>query len=249
MSDRVVVYARPLVRGQVKTRLAAGVGEARALDLYRAFFADVVGTARAVGVEVVVSVAGAPGDPGLEALAPGLRRVAQGAGDLGARMVETFVRGRDDGVRRLALVGSDHPAVQAADIRACLEAAEPGTVVLAPAADGGYWCVAADPATESGAGLRRGGVELGDGPRTDPPARRGRGTDGAPRAGGGRRGRGGGPRGPPGGARGPPGRGGARDPGGPGPGPGSLVGSPDGWRHIWGWRGSCAPRGSRSPWG
>ncbi len=148
MSDRVVVYARPLVRGRVKTRLAAGVGEARALVLYRAFLADVLGAARGVGAEVVVSVAGDPGDPGLEALASDLHRVAQGDGDLGARMAATFVRGRDAGVRRLALVGSDRPAVQAAEVRACLAAADPGTVVLAPAADGGYWCVAADPATD-----------------------------------------------------------------------------------------------------
>jgi len=142
LTSRIVVFTRPPIEGEVKTRLAAGVGEAAALALHRAFLTDVLATVRATGVPALVSVAGDPDDPALLALTGELPREAQGGGDLGERMARAFAHAGADGVERLAIVGSDHPTVRPEEILACLEAAGPGTLCLAPAADGGYWCVA-----------------------------------------------------------------------------------------------------------
>ncbi|MDF1562083.1 MAG: TIGR04282 family arsenosugar biosynthesis glycosyltransferase [Deltaproteobacteria bacterium] len=142
---RVCVFARPPRAGRVKTRLAAALGDAAALALYRAFLADTLEAAGRSGAEVVVHLAEAPPPgqaAGREEALSGLPWRLQGEGDLGARMAGAFAAEAADGVATLAIVGSDLPALRPADLRACLARAREGAAVLAPTPDGGFWCVA-----------------------------------------------------------------------------------------------------------
>lgn len=141
MSAGFAIFVKTPGRSALKTRLAAGIGEAAALTWYRL-------AARAVG-EVVAAACGNDGGAywavaEAEALDDprwtGLPVLWQGAGGLGERMarVHDELVGRHGGG---ILLGADAPQIDADDLQnavAWLEC-DAAHSVLGPAADGGFW--------------------------------------------------------------------------------------------------------------
>ena len=138
--DTLFVFARAPRLGGVKRRLAREIGDRAALRFYLATLHAVVRRlARDRRFTTVLAVTPNGGHiPGL----PGVARVGQGDGDLGARMARVLARHRHG---RAAIVGSDIPAVTAADIRACFRALGQADACFGRAADGGYWLVGFGP--------------------------------------------------------------------------------------------------------
>ncbi len=131
-----VVFARIPRLGVGKRRLAREAGDRAALNFARHNLLRLLRRLRGLrGVELVL--AAAP-DHHARFAAPGFRRIGQGRGDLGARMQRVFNRFPR---RRVVLVGSDIPGIQAEDIRAALHRLRGAAAVFGPAADGGYWLV------------------------------------------------------------------------------------------------------------
>ena len=128
-----------------KTRLAGAVErEADRRKLYAAFLQDTLAGCRSVP-EAALHVACTPdgGAAGLAAL--GVRRgelLPQRGADLGARERNAFTDLFAAGFRKVALVGSDLPTLPPGHVRQALEQAAPGTAVLGPAEDGGYYLLA-----------------------------------------------------------------------------------------------------------
>ena len=150
----VVVMARSPHGGAApKTRLADTVEhEADRRRLYAAFLRDTIDGCRAVP-EATLRVAYTPdgGAGGLDAL--GVRRdelLSQRGADLGARERAAFADLFAAGFRKVVMVGSDLPTLPAGHIRQALEQVAPGTAVLGPSEDGGYYLLAlAAPATDA----------------------------------------------------------------------------------------------------
>lgn len=140
----VVVFAREPVAGNVKTRLAAGVGGTAALALYRAFLEDLLVELHKGPWALRVAVAG---DPERFAETFGIDPKScfpQGEGDLGTRMDATFHRILEDAHRdRCLLVGSDMPQLDVSAVALADAALAMGEtdVVLGPALDGGYYLI------------------------------------------------------------------------------------------------------------
>lgn len=130
----IIVFARAPVAGQVKTRLVPRLGAEGAARLQRRLVRAALQTARAVGrVELHVTHR----HSWLRGLGVPLR--LQRGRDLGERMYHAL-RAQHPSV----LIGSDAPALRAADLRRALRLLQGGTdVVLAPAEDGGYALIAA----------------------------------------------------------------------------------------------------------
>jgi hypothetical protein len=138
MHRHLVVMARVPTMGRVKTRLAAGIGAVAATAFYRRELAALL---RRVGGDPrwTTWLAVTP-DTGVAL--PGWRRgpgvIAQGSGDLGARMgrvMRTLPPGP------VLIVGSDIPELAPADIAAGFAALGSHDAVFGPAPDGGYWLV------------------------------------------------------------------------------------------------------------
>jgi hypothetical protein len=130
--------------GRVKTRLARETGQAAAVAAYRTMLATIVRRLRG-GREWRVVLAVAP-DAAVETRGlPAAARIAQGRGDLGARMQRLFDRFRRRGP--VIVIGSDIPGISRGDIRSALKALKANDAVVGPAEDGGYWLI--------GQGLRR----------------------------------------------------------------------------------------------
>ena len=139
MKPTLIVFARAPRLGKVKRRLAAEIGDIAALRFYRRSLQRLLGrVARDRRWRTVLAItpdngriAGWPSRP-------------QGRGDLGARMARALMQARGPAV----LVGSDIPALGAAQIAAAFRRLAGVDAVFGPATDGGYYLV----------GTRRGGL-------------------------------------------------------------------------------------------
>jgi rSAM/selenodomain-associated transferase 1 len=142
MSRRqLVVIAKAPVPGRSKTRLTPPCTPEQAAAIAAAALGDTLGAARRVpGARVVVALDGAP--DGLDLA--GCTVVPQVEGDLGTRLAAAFSDAMADGEVPTLLVGMDTPQVSPALLARCLarlEAAGPGTAVLGPSTDGGWWAL------------------------------------------------------------------------------------------------------------
>ncbi|WP_297442381.1 TIGR04282 family arsenosugar biosynthesis glycosyltransferase [Acidocella sp.] len=132
----VIVFARIPRLGVGKRRLARVVGDRAALNFSRFALARLLRRLRRVrGAELVLA---ASPDHHARFPAPGFTRMGQGQGDLGARMQRAFKRFPR---RRVVLVGSDIPDIEATDIRMAFHCLRGADAVFGPAHDGGYWLI------------------------------------------------------------------------------------------------------------
>jgi rSAM/selenodomain-associated transferase 1 len=152
----LIVYARAPVPGRVKTRLVPLLGADGAARLHKRMVRHALRTAMEAGfTRVELHCTPGVADPFFRQMHRryGVRLRSQGRGDLGARMRRAFERALRSHPRAI-LIGSDCPALEAADLRAARRALQSGAdAVFAPAEDGGYPLV----------GLRRASRRLFDG--------------------------------------------------------------------------------------
>jgi len=145
MSDRaLVVFVKHPAPGTVKTRLAAAVGPEAAASLYRALAERVLEatTPRAGEYERLVFFDPPEALAEMRAWLPGVRLVAQSAGDLGARLTDATARAFARGASRVAVVGTDAPGLARDTVVAALEALDAADVAMGPTEDGGYYLLA-----------------------------------------------------------------------------------------------------------
>ncbi|MEE4274679.1 MAG: DUF2064 domain-containing protein [Thermoleophilia bacterium] len=146
----LVVMARELVPGRVKTRLAADVGDARALKLYAGLLAGTLAQVDLIdGCARVVALAGATA--GSITSRAGWTVLRQRGDTLGERLTGVFAELFAAGATGVVAVNSDSPPIpeeylrQAVDLATAV--APSGRLVVGPAADGGYYLIGMDAAT------------------------------------------------------------------------------------------------------
>lgn len=140
---KLYVFLRAPMLGAVKRRLAADIGEVAALRFYRDATDRLL---RRLGRDrrwdTVLAVTPDRAAAGAAPWAHGLPLVAQGGGDLGARMGRIL---EIDGNAPAAIVGSDIPELAPGHVSAAFAALRGADLAFGPAADGGYWLVGRRP--------------------------------------------------------------------------------------------------------
>lgn len=139
MRGTVFVFVKAPRAGAVKTRLGADIGMGRAAALFRIMTERTIAEAMKGAWETVLAVDPPSAVNGFDNIwPPRLQRIAQGAGDLGARMGRVF----KNAPRGPAIViGADAPGLRARHLRAAFDALRGADAVFGPADDGGYWLV------------------------------------------------------------------------------------------------------------
>ncbi len=138
----LVIFVKAPQLGAVKTRLAADIGAVDALRFYRATTARIV---RRLGRDsrwqcwLAVTPDRFARDGGYWPRR--LPRLAQGAGDLGARMARPLMRLPPGPV---VIVGTDVPDLRAAHVARAFAALRRKAAVFGPAPDGGFWLIGVD---------------------------------------------------------------------------------------------------------
>lgn len=143
-SRTLLVFAKAPVPGRVKTRLARGIGEERAAEVYRRIGSRVVRAVRGGPYRTVVCY----DPPGARAevlgwLGPdGVELRPQARGDLGSRMAAAVRRAFEES-ERVCVIGTDAPELDRGRVEEAFGRLDAGAeVCFGPAADGGYYLVA-----------------------------------------------------------------------------------------------------------
>jgi len=155
----VAVLARAPSAGG-KRRLFAALGRAPDAALLRALFLDTLDAVLAAGYPSIVGVDPPDAVDEVRALVPSdVAVVAQREGDLGQRMQALMAEAFAGGATAVVLVGSDLPDLPVQSIHDALTSLvrHPGAVVLGPAADGGYYLIAARHVPAAFTGIEWGG--------------------------------------------------------------------------------------------
>ena len=145
MSDAaLVIIARAPEMGRGKSRLAADIGPAGALDVTRQLLARLAVTQAAWNGPVLLCSSGDDAGWAQTGLAH-LPRQKQPDGDLGMKIAAALQWGLAHAPRAIA-IGTDCPALRPQHVRELVASLAQAPVAFGPARDGGYWGIAvADP--------------------------------------------------------------------------------------------------------
>lgn len=136
--DLLLVFQRNAVLGKVKTRLALGVGQSRALEIYRYLVAHTHRVLSSVLVPIALFVDEELTDQTL----PSVQWMClQEGSDLGKKMANAFQKSAALGAERMVLIGTDCPSLRLDLLTEAFNKLNQVDLVLGPASDGGYYLV------------------------------------------------------------------------------------------------------------
>jgi glycosyltransferase A (GT-A) superfamily protein (DUF2064 family) len=133
----LVIFAKAPRLGQVKRRLAAGIGAIAALRFYRDNTARLLRrVARDRRWRCWIAMTPDSAAIGSRDWRAGCKRIGQGQGDLGRRMARPFAILPPGPI---VIIGSDIPEIAPHHVAAAFRLLGGNDFVLGPARDGGYW--------------------------------------------------------------------------------------------------------------
>ena len=141
-SNCILMFVKSPTAGQVKTRLAAEIGEGAAVGLYRCFVEDLIST---VGtLDVGLRLCFHPPETKslfLQWLGEQHGYIPQTGDDLGERLKNAFVDAFEQGFSKVVAIGSDSPDLPASFLREAFEELDSHDAVVGPSSDGGYYLI------------------------------------------------------------------------------------------------------------
>lgn len=140
--DRLLVYGKAPEAGRVKTRLTPPLPPDEAASVYEACLRDVIALCarERARVELWYHADGRADDYFAREF-PHLTLQRQSAGDLGAKMKDSFARSFAEGAQHVMIIGSDVPTLPESILNAALDDVRDAELVIGPTLDGGYYLV------------------------------------------------------------------------------------------------------------
>ena len=134
----LIIFTRNPELGKTKTRLAATIGNIKALEIYRFLLRHTVGITKNLNTdkEVHYSVKIRENDIWDSSIFSKKQQVGR---DLGDRMQYAFKNGFDLGYKNIVIIGSDMYDLSQEDLEVAFEQLEKHDFVVGPAEDGGYY--------------------------------------------------------------------------------------------------------------
>jgi len=133
----VIVFVKNIILGTVKTRLAKTIGDIGAFEVYSELVKITEKATEALDVDKRIYFSNAVVDTKW----PNEFKTVQNGTDLGDRMLNAFKDGFEAGYKKIVLIGSDLPDINAKHITKGIDALTNNNVVFGPAEDGGYYLV------------------------------------------------------------------------------------------------------------
>lgn len=136
-ADILIIFARNPVRGKVKTRLAAAVGDDMALSVYEELLGHTKTVVQKLKVDKIICYSD---QVEVRDIWEGdfLKAQQQGA-DLGERMLEAFKYVFRLGYIKAVIIGTDCPSLDERIICEAFKSLDNNEIVVGPAFDGGYY--------------------------------------------------------------------------------------------------------------
>lgn len=140
MHKALIIFVKNPILGEVKTRLAASIGENKALLVYQNLLQYTKGVTGDLNMTKFVYYHSHIDHADIWAEPHYIKRV-QAPMDLGNRMKSAFQDVLDSGIELACLIGSDCPSLTQSHIESALTKLEIADVVLGPSMDGGYYLI------------------------------------------------------------------------------------------------------------
>jgi rSAM/selenodomain-associated transferase 1 len=142
--NTIVVFAKIPVPGQVKTRLAARIGNEAAAEGHAAFIRDILTLVASVECSRWLALGnGTPSDHSAfeNAEEQGFHFISQPPGDLGQRLASVTNTCFEQGASKVLVIGTDSPTLPKQILDDAFDALDEHDVVLGPSFDGGYYLI------------------------------------------------------------------------------------------------------------
>jgi len=136
MKNALIIFVRNPVSGKVKTRLAAGIGDAKALQVYEHLLQHTQKIVKELPVTKFVYYADEINE---DDLWDGFEKRKQLGDDLGERMRKAFEELFAAGFSKVVIIGSDCFELTADIINNAFGSLDESDVVIGPVMDGGYY--------------------------------------------------------------------------------------------------------------
>lgn len=138
IKQSILIMVKNPAPGKVKTRLAATIGDEKAMAVYQLLLERTQAVTAAVDVERVVCYTDFIDEAdGWER--PIFEKALQSVGDLGQRMERAFEGRFEAGANQAVIIGSDCYQLDAPVLEQAFEALESHDLVIGPSLDGGYY--------------------------------------------------------------------------------------------------------------
>lgn len=140
MQDALIIMIKNPVKGKVKTRLAADIGDDAALAVYQKLLAQTQAVTYPVQADLFVFYSDVVERNDLFENTR-FKKYTQCSGDLGVRMDYAFSIPFKNEYKKVMMIGSDCYALTTAHIEQAFAALKEHDFVLGPAEDGGYYLI------------------------------------------------------------------------------------------------------------
>jgi rSAM/selenodomain-associated transferase 1 len=140
MKKALIIFVKNLRPGNVKTRIAAVVGDLAAMTIYQRLLEQTMLISRGVAADKFVYYADTIEESDLFVTEHFQKRI-QARGDLGSKMKTAFAEIFSAGYEKVCIIGSDCIALTSTIIANAFDSLDQHEVVLGPAVDGGYYLI------------------------------------------------------------------------------------------------------------
>ncbi|MBW2466354.1 MAG: TIGR04282 family arsenosugar biosynthesis glycosyltransferase [Deltaproteobacteria bacterium] len=143
--EQLIVFTRYPEPGRTKTRLATALGDRGAAEIQRVLTEHTAARIRdlrkARNLALTIYYAGGDEQKMKEWLGADFTYRPQVSGGLGERLIRACSDAFGKGYKRVVIIGSDCPDLEASHLKQAFEALYHKDLVLGPAADGGYYLI------------------------------------------------------------------------------------------------------------
>jgi len=136
--EALIVFVRKPEMGKVKTRLAATIGDAAALDIYKKLLHHTFELTQHIAADKFIFYAGEIVENDIWQQND-YTKLLQKETDLGGRMQTAFETIFQKGYDKVVIIGSDCPQLTDDHLAEAFQALDQFDLVIGPAADGGYY--------------------------------------------------------------------------------------------------------------
>ena len=134
----LIIFVRNPVLGKVKTRLAATVGDEKALEIYQSLLQHTHDITAGLNCDKYVYYADEVANNDMWGNAH-FKKAKQAEGNLGYKMMRAFADMFQKGYQSVCIIGSDCLSLTATAIKEAFDKLEQADVVIGPSEDGGYY--------------------------------------------------------------------------------------------------------------
>ncbi len=135
--DVIIIFVKNLVRGKVKTRLAATMGADYALKIYKDLIAHTTSVVQKLKANKIVYYSDKIEKE--DRFNEQFSKAKQQGGDLGERMKNAFREVFQQDYTKAIIIGSDCPSLNEDILSDAFESLDNNDIVIGPAYDGGYY--------------------------------------------------------------------------------------------------------------